>query len=153
MSKTFLWHDYETFGRDPARDRPVQFASIRTDENLDEIEDGTMIYCRQSPDYLPDPGSCSVHGVLPQAANKNGLNEWEFAHTIHELMAAPETCTVGFNSIRFDDEFTRQLLFRNLFDPYSREWRNNNSRWDLIDVVRLTRACLLYTSPSPRDRG
>ena len=40
MSETFLWHDYETFGRDPARERPVQFASIRTDENLEEIEDG-----------------------------------------------------------------------------------------------------------------
>ena len=140
MSKTFLWHDYETFGRDSTRERPVQFASIRTDENLEEIENGTMIYCRQSPDYLPDPGSCSVHGVLPQTANKNGMSEWEFANTIHGLMSAPGTCTVGFNSIRFDDEFTRQLLFRNLFDPYSREWRNENSRWDLIDVVRLTRA-------------
>jgi len=140
MSKTFLWHDYETFGRDSSRERPVQYASIRTDENLEEIEDGTMIYCRQSPDYLPDPGSCSVHGVLPQTANQNGMSEWEFAHTIHRQMATPGTCTVGFNSIRFDDEFTRQLLFRNLFDPYSREWRNNNSRWDLIDVVRLTRA-------------
>jgi len=140
MPKTFLWHDYETFGRDPSRERPVQFASIRTDENLNEIEDGTMIYCRQTPDYLPDPGSCIVHGVLPQTANKKGLSEWEFANTVHGLMATPETCTVGFNSIRFDDEFTRQLLFRNLFDPYSREWRDGNSRWDLIDVVRLARA-------------
>lgn len=140
MPKTFLWHDYETYGRDPARERPVQFASIRTDENLEEIEDGKMIYCRQTPDYLPDPGSVMVHGVLPQTANKEGLSEWQFAQTIHQQMATPETCTVGFNSIRFDDEFTRQLLFRNLFDPYSREWRDGNTRWDLIDVVRLARA-------------
>lgn len=140
MPKTFLWHDYETFGRDSARERPVQFASIRTDENLEEIDDGTMIYCRQSPDYLPDPGSCMVHGVLPQTANEKGMSEWRFADTVHRLMATANTCTVGFNSIRFDDEFTRQLLFRNLFDPYSREWRDGNSRWDLIDVVRLCRA-------------
>jgi len=140
MSNTFLWHDYETFGRDPARERPVQFAAIRTDENLEEIEDGTMIYCRQSQDYLPDPGSCMVHGVLPQTANDKGLSEWEFANKIHQMMFVPNTCTVGYNSIRFDDEFTRQLLFRNLFDPYSREWRDGNSRWDLIDVVRLSRA-------------
>ncbi len=140
MSKTFLWHDYETFGRDPARERPVQFASIRTDEHLEQVEDGTMIYCRQSPDYLPDPGSCMVHGVLPQTANEQGLSEWQFANTIHQQMATPDTCTVGYNSIRFDDEFTRQLLFRNMFDPYSREWRDGNSRWDLIDVVRLCRA-------------
>jgi len=112
MPKTFLWHDYETFGRDPSRERPVQFASIRTDENLNEIEDGTMIYCRQTPDYLPDPGSCIVHGVLPQTANKKGLSEWEFANTVHGLMATPETCTVGFNSIRFDDEFSCQTSTR-----------------------------------------
>lgn len=140
MPRTFLWHDYETFGRDPARERPVQFAAIRTDENLEEIDSGIMIYCRQSPDYLPDPGSCAVHGVIPQLANEKGLSEWEFANAVHNLMSVPETCTVGFNSIRFDDEFTRQMLFRNLFDPYSREWRNKNSRWDLIDVVRLARA-------------
>lgn len=140
MPNTFLWHDYETFGRDPARERPVQFAAIRTDENLEEIGDSVMIYCRQSRDYLPDPGSCMVHGVLPQKANVEGLSEWEFATKIHAMMSVPGTCTVGYNSIRFDDEFTRQLLFRNLFDPYSREWRDGNSRWDLIDVVRLARA-------------
>ena len=88
--QTIFWHDYETFGRDPARERPVQFAAIRTDENLQEIEDGTMIYCRQSPDYLPDPESCMVHGVLPQTANDKGLCEWEFATAIHRLMSHKE---------------------------------------------------------------
>jgi len=104
MNNTFLWHDYETFGRDSARERPVQFASIRTDEQLHEIDDGTMIYCRQSPDYLPDPESCMVHGVLPQTANQNGLSEFEFAKTIHQLMSQPGTCVAGFNNIRFDLE-------------------------------------------------
>lgn len=137
---TFLWHDYETFGRDASRERPVQFAAIRTDQNLQEIDERTMIYCRQTKDYLPDPESCVVHGVLPQTANDNGLSEWEFARAVHRQMAAPGTCTVGYNNIRFDDEFSRQLFFRNLFDPYAREWQNGNSRWDLIDVVRLARA-------------
>lgn len=140
ISETFLWHDYETFGRDPARERPVQFAAIRTDQNLEEIDERTMIYCRQTADYLPDPGSCLVHRVLPQTANELGLNELDFATNIHGLMSVSGTCTAGYNSIRFDDEFSRQLFFRNLFDPYSREWQNGNSRWDLIDVVRLARA-------------
>lgn len=139
-SGTFLWHDYETFGRDATRERPVQFAAIRTDQNLQEVEDRTMVYCRQTADYLPDPESCVVHGVLPQTANTNGLSEWEFANKVYALMAQAGTCTVGYNNIRFDDEFSRQLFFRNLFDPYAREWQNGNSRWDLIDVVRLTRA-------------
>ena len=139
-TETYLWHDYETFGRDASRERPVQFAAIRTNAALEEIDERTMIYCRQTPDYLPDPESCIVHGVLPQTANENGLSEWEFATKIHSLMALPGTCTLGYNNIRFDDEFSRQLFFRNLFDPYAREWKNGNSRWDLIDIVRLTRA-------------
>jgi exodeoxyribonuclease-1 len=139
-SQTFLWHDYETFGRDSLRDRAVQFAAIRTDDHLEEIDDRTMIYCRQSADYLPDPGSCLVHGVLPQQANREGMPEWQFANAIHRQMSWPGTCSLGYNTIRFDDEFTRQLLFRNLFDPYAREWQHGNSRWDLIDVVRLARA-------------
>jgi len=138
-SGTFLWHDYETFGRDPARDRPVQFAAIRTDSDLNELDE-IMIYCRQTADYLPDPESCLVHGVLPQTANSKGLSEHEFATEVNKQMSKPDTCVVGYNNIRFDDEFTRQLFFRNLYDPYSREWKNGNTRWDLIDVVRLARA-------------
>ncbi len=137
---TFLWHDYETFGRDPLRDRIVQYAAIRTDEHLEEVDDRTMLYCRQSADYLPDPGACLVHGVTPQQANQKGMPEWQFASSVHRQMSTQGTCSLGYNTIRFDDEFTRQLLFRNLFDPYAREWQHGNSRWDLIDVVRLARA-------------
>lgn len=137
---SFLWHDYETFGRDPTRERPAQFAAIRTDTDLELVEDPIMVYCRQSPDYLPDPESCLIHGVLPQLANCDGVSEWEFAREINTMMSVAGTCSAGYNNIRFDDEFTRQLLFRNLHDPYAREWSNGNSRWDLIDVVRLTRA-------------
>jgi len=139
-NSSFLWHDYETFGRDPARDRPAQFAAIRTDAELQDIDDPLVWYCCQSEDYLPDPGACMVHGVMPQQANEQGMSEWQFASQIHQQMARPATCTLGYNSIRFDDEFTRHLLYRNLFDPYQREWQNGNSRWDLIDVVRLARA-------------
>ncbi len=139
QAETFLWHDYETFGRDPARERPVQFAAIRTDSELNQLDE-LMIYCRQTADYLPDPESCLVHGVLPQTANEKGLCEHDFATTIQQQMSQPATCVAGYNNIRFDDEFTRQLFFRNLYDPYAREWKNGNSRWDVIDVVRLTRA-------------
>ena len=139
QAETFLWHDYETFGRDPARERPVQFAAIRTDSELNQLDE-LMIYCRQTADYLPDPESCLVHGVLPQVANEKGLCEHDFATAIQQQMSQPATCVAGYNNIRFDDEFTRQLFFRNLYDPYSREWKNGNSRWDVIDVVRLTRA-------------
>lgn len=137
---TFFWHDYETWGVNPHQDRAAQFAGVRTDAELNIIGKPLMIYAKPTPDYLPDPGACLITGITPQQALENGLPEAEFIAQIHEQMAQPNTCTVGYNSIRFDDEVTRQTLFRNFYDPYAREWQNGNSRWDLIDVVRLCHA-------------
>ncbi len=139
-SNTLYWHDYETFGIDPKRDRPVQFAGIRTDENLNIIGDPLVIYCRPANDFLPNPQACMVTGISPQLALKEGLCEADFIARIHAEFSQPGTCTVGYNSIRFDDEFTRHTLYRNFYDPYAREWQNGNSRWDLIDLMRLTKA-------------
>ena len=142
MNKTtsFYWFDYETFGTHPAWDRPCQFAGVRTDAELNVIGEPLVIYCRQSPDYLPNPEACRITGISPQLANSKGLCEAEFIQLIHEQMTFPGTCSVGYNNIRFDDEFTRHTLFRNLFDAYEQEWKNDCSRWDLLDIVRLTRA-------------
>ncbi len=137
---TLYWHDYETSGIDPRFDRPMQFAGVRTDEDLNIIGEPLMIYCKPSGDYLPHPQAALVTGLTPQLAEKEGLNEAEFIKQIHDELAAPGTCGVGYNSLRFDDEFTRFTLFRNFYDAYAREWQSGNSRWDIIDMVRLTRA-------------
>lgn len=136
MSASFLFHDYETFGADPRRDRPSQFAAIRTDEQFNEIGEPEVLYCRQSDDYLPQPVACLITGITPQQASRRGLPETEFAGRILEMMQQSDTCTLGYNSLRFDDEVTRHLFYRNFIDPYAREWQNGNSRWDLIDAVR-----------------
>ncbi|MEY5097397.1 MAG: exodeoxyribonuclease [Pseudomonadota bacterium] len=137
---TFLWHDYETFGISPRRDRPAQFAAIRTDAELKEIGEPLMLYCRPAPDYLPAPESCLITGITPQLCLERGLPEHEFAARIEAELGRPDTIGVGYNTIRFDDEFTRYLFWRNLIDPYEREWRNGCGRWDLLDVVRLAYA-------------
>jgi exodeoxyribonuclease-1 len=137
---TFLWHDYETFGATPRRDRPAQFAAIRTDAELNEIGDPIMLYCQPAPDYLPDPQSCLITGITPQQCLEWGVPEHQFAATICEAFSQPGTIGVGYNTIRFDDEITRYMLWRNLMDPYAREWQNNCGRWDLLDVVRMTYA-------------
>lgn len=136
MSSTFLFHDYETFGADPRRDRPSQFAAIRTDADFNEIGEPVTLYCKAADDYLPHPAACVLTRITPQAANRRGLPELEFAERIHAMMSEANTCVLGYNSLRFDDEITRHLFYRNLLDPYGREWQNGNSRWDLIDVVR-----------------
>jgi exodeoxyribonuclease-1 len=137
---TLYWHDYETSGTDPRYDRPMQFAGIRTDEDLNIIGEPLMIYCKPAGDFLPHPQAALVTGLTPQQAEKDGLNEAEFIRRIHDELAEAGTCGVGYNSLRFDDEFTRFTLFRNFYDAYAREWQNGNSRWDIIDMVRLTRA-------------
>ncbi|RKT46862.1 exodeoxyribonuclease I [Thiocapsa rosea] len=137
---TFLWHDYETWGSDPRRDRPCQFAAVRTDVDLNEIGDPCMFFCRPSTDLLPHPEACLITGITPGIAEREGLIEAEFAAAVNAELSVPGTCGVGYNSMRFDDEVTRNLLYRNLLDPYAREWRNGNSRWDLIDALRLAHA-------------
>ena len=137
---TFLWHDYETFGVQPRRDRPAQFAAIRTDANLNEIGDPIMLYCQPAPDFLPDPQSCLITGITPQQCLERGVPEHKFAAAIEAAFSQPGTIGVGYNTIRFDDEVTRFLFWRNLIDPYAREWQNNCGRWDLLDVVRMTYA-------------
>ena len=137
---TFLWHDYETFGIQVRRDRPAQFAAIRTDADLNEIGEPLMLYCRPANDFLPDPQSCLITGITPQLCLERGIPEYQFAAQIEQALSLPGTIGVGYNTIRFDDEITRFMFWRNLIDPYAREWQNECGRWDLLDVVRTAYA-------------
>ena len=140
MTDSFFWYDLETFGRDPRRTRIAQFAGIRTDAELNPIGDPVSPFCRPANDLLPSPEATLITGITPQRALKQGLCEAEFFARISDELTQPGTCAVGYNSIRFDDEFIRYGLYRNFHDPYEREWRNGNSRWDLLDFMRLAHA-------------
>ena len=93
MTKTFYWHDYETWGADPQRDRPAQFAGLRTDEELNPVGDPLVVYCKPASDMLPQPMACMVTGITPQKALQDGLIEAEFIKRIHQELAIPGTCT------------------------------------------------------------
>ena len=136
QTPTFLWHDFETFGTNTHKDLPCQFAAVRTDENLNVVGKPINIMSAIANDYLPHPEACLVTGITPQQTLRDGSNEADFAAKIYQEMSTPNTCSVGYNSIRFDDEVARFLFYRNFYDPYSREWRNGNSRWDIIDLAR-----------------
>lgn len=134
--KTFYWYDYETFGSCPKTGRIAQFGGIRTDEDFN-ILDEHMFYCKPTHDCLPSPKACAVTGISPQYCDKNGVIEHQFIQKIHHQFSVPNTCIAGYNSIRFDDEFSRYTLYRNFIDPYAWHWQNGNTRWDILDVVRL----------------
>ena len=136
---SFLFYDLETFGQDPRRTRIAQFAAVRTDAGLNVLEEHSF-HVRPADDLLPSPVATLITGITPQHALQVGVSEAEAFATISDLMSVPRTCTLGYNTLRFDDEFIRHGLFRNFFDPYEREWRGGNSRWDLLDMLRLVHA-------------
>lgn len=140
MAESFLFYDLETFGQDPRRTRIAQFAAVRTDAELKIIEEPVSFYVKPADDLLPSPIATLITGITPQHALAEGVSEAEAFARINEMMSKPKTCTLGYNTLRFDDEFVRYGLFRNFHDPYEREWRSGNSRWDLLDMLRLVHA-------------
>ena len=140
MTETLYWYDLETTGIDSILDRPLQFAGVRTDLDLNEIKPPQNFLGRPGTDVLPQPEALLVTGISLVEIQEKGISERAFTEKVLEQFNQPQSCVVGFNSLRFDDEFTRQMLYRNFHDPYAREWRNGNSRWDVIDLFRAAYA-------------
>ncbi|MDQ5885415.1 MAG: Exodeoxyribonuclease, partial [Patescibacteria group bacterium] len=140
MSASLYFYDLETSGVNPKKDRVMQFAGQRTNLDLEPIQDPDVFYVKMTDDVLPDPGAILVTGITPQQTISDGISEKEFADFIYNKVAIPQTTIVGYNSVRFDNEFIRFLLYRNYFDAYEWSYKNNVSVWDLLDVVRMTRA-------------
>jgi exodeoxyribonuclease-1 len=140
MTPSFLFYDLETFGADPRRTRIAQFAAIRTDQALNEVDEPISFFVQPADDLLPSPVATLITGIAPQDAVRDGVNEAAAFARIVDEMGRPGTCSAGYNSLRFDDEFVRHGLYRNFHDPYEREWKGGNSRWDLLDALRLMHA-------------
>ncbi len=136
MQQTLFWYDLETFGTHTQHDRIAQFAGVRTNRAFEAIEEPILFFIRIPEDYIPDPLACLVTGITPQETLEKGISEYEGIRKIQAEFSRPGTCVVGYNNIRFDDEFIRNCLYRNLLDPYYREYANGNSRWDIIDLMR-----------------
>lgn len=137
---TFFFYDLETSGFDPKRQRIMQFAGQRTDMDMNPVGDPINVLVALSDDVLPDPGAVLLTGITPQKTTEEGYSEADFLRLLHEQVLTPNTTILGFNSVRFDDEFMRYTLYRNFYDPYEWCWKDGRTRWDMLDVVRMTRA-------------
>lgn len=140
MPKTFFFYDLETSGLSARDSRVMQFAGIRTDMDLNQVGEPYNVLVKLNDDVLPSPEALMVTGITPQQTLYDGLTEAEFSRMLIDEIFTPDTIVIGFNNIRFDDEFVRHLFWRNFFDPYEWSWKDGRSRWDLLDVVRITRA-------------
>ena len=138
--KTFFFYDLETSGLNPREDRIMQFAGQRTTMSLEPIGEPVNILVKMSEDALPSPQAIGVTKITPQDTLRDGMSEAEFCRYVSEEVFTPETVVVGYNTVRFDDEFMRATLWRNFYEPYEWEWKDGRSRWDMLDVVRLVRA-------------
>lgn len=140
MAASFFFYDLETTGFNPRSARVVQFAGQRTDMDLQPVGEPVNLFIKLTPDVVPDPDAALITGITPQQTIAEGLTEAEFMKYFYEEVVQPGTIFVGFNSVRFDDEFMRFLHWRNFYDPYEWHWKDACSRWDILDVVRMTRA-------------
>lgn len=137
---TFFFYDLETSGFDPRVQRIMQFAGQRTDMDMNPIGEPINVLVAMTDDVLPDPPAVILTGITPQKTRDEGYSEADFLRLLNEQVFTPGTTILGFNSVRFDDEFMRYTLFRNFYDPYEWTWQDGRSRWDMLDVVRITRA-------------
>ncbi len=140
MAQTFFFYDLETGGINPRRSRIMQFAGQRTDMDLQPVGEPVNLLIKMTEDTLPEPDAVMVHGTTPQQTVADGITEAEFIEFFNKEISLPETIFIGFNNIRFDDEFMRFLFYRNFNDPYEWQWKDGRGRWDLLDVSRMTRA-------------
>ena len=153
MAQTFFFYDLETSGLNSRNDRIMQFAGQRTDKDLQPIGDPYNLFIALNDDTLPSPQALIVTGISPQQTVSEGYTEAQFAQIFSEEIASHDTTMVGFNNIRFDDEFIRALLWRNFYDPYAWSYKDGRSRWDLLDAVRMTRALRPHDIKWPEKDG
>ncbi|MDO4271493.1 MAG: exodeoxyribonuclease I [Candidatus Saccharibacteria bacterium] len=138
--RSFFFYDLETSGFSPRYDRIMQFAGQRTNENLEPIGEPANILVKMTDDTLPSPGAILTTHITPQQTLQDGISEADFCRYFLDEIARPDTIILGYNSVRFDDEFMRHTLWRNFHDAYEWSWAEGRSRWDLLDVTRLIRA-------------
>jgi exodeoxyribonuclease I len=137
---TFYFFDLETSGFSPREDRIMQFAGQRTDMELTPLGKPDDFLVKISRDVLPQPDAVLVHGITPQKTLAEGISEAELANYLTSQVFNKDTIAVGYNNIRFDNDFIRFMFWRNFTDAYEWCWKNGCSTWDLLDAVRMTRA-------------
>lgn len=118
----------------------MQFAGQRTDMDLNPVGEPDNILVRLTDDVLPQPDAILVTGITPQVTRSGGITEAELCKHLTSQVFTKDTIAVGFNNLRFDNEFIRFLFWRNFHDAYEWTWKDGCSTWDLLDVVRMTRA-------------
>jgi exodeoxyribonuclease-1 len=135
---SYVFYDTETTGLNPAFDQILQFAAIRTDSDLNEI-DRFEIRSRLLPYVVPSPVALKVTGVsVAQLTDPNLPSYYEMTRAVRaKLLEWSPAIFIGHNSIAFDEKFLRQALYQSLHDPYLTN-SNQNQRSDSLRIIQAT---------------
>lgn len=134
MTPTYLFYDLETSGLHKCFDQVFQFAAIRTDMQLNEIE-RYEILIKHNSDVIPAPWAQVTHQLSINEMNEKGVSEYEGMKQIHALLNTPGTISLGYNTLVFDDEFLRFGFYRNLLTPYTHQYANHCYRMDIYPML------------------
>ena len=130
---TYLFYDIETTGLNKSFDQVVQFAAIRTDKDLNFLE-SYEYKVKLNKDVIPSPYALITHRIGISDLD-DGLTEYEAIKKIHKLLNEPNTISLGYNTLGFDDEFLRFSFYRNLLTPYTHQFANNCKRMDIFPIA------------------
>lgn len=133
--RTYLFYDIETSGLNHCFDQILQFAAIRTDEQLLPLEQYNL-RIRLLPDVVPSPGALTTCRVSVDDIQA-GYDEYTALRQIHTWLNAPGTTSLGYNTLHFDDLFLRFSFYRNLLPVYTHQWKDGCARADLYPLMAL----------------
>ena len=133
MGVTYLFYDLETSGLSKPFDQIQQFAGKRLDSHFNELE-SCFLEVQILPDVIPSPYATITHQVCLDT-DENRMTERQAVRKIHALINQPETISIGYNTLGFDDEFLRFTFYRNLFTPYTHQYANGCRRMDVFPMV------------------
>lgn len=139
---SFVFYDTETTGANTSFDQILQFAAIKTDNELNVI-DQFEIRCRILPHVIPHPAAMRVTGVTAEMLVDQRLpSHYEMACAIREKMTAwSPAIFIGYNSIEFDEHLFRQMFYKTLHPPYLTNSPGNARS----DVLRMMQAVHLFS--------
>jgi exodeoxyribonuclease-1 len=150
--KSLVLFDLETTGLERRYDQPVQFAAIRLDANLGELDNVNWL-ARPQKHIIPAPAALATHGRGIDQILSAPLSHYELMTLIEELAIrwAP-AIWLGFNSLRYDDEIVRYNLYAALRQPYAMQY-HGNSRADVMQASRLASVLDPGSINVPRNGG
>lgn len=133
----FVIYDVETTGLRKRFDQILQFAAIRTDEDLNIVEE-VELRGRLLPNIVPAPKALHITGArLEDITNPSRPSHFELTCQIHDVLTRwSPAMFLGFNSIKFDEEFLRQAFYLCLKQPIYVTNLLGNTRGDVLKLAR-----------------